>query len=288
MAGAGGFPSIQGMTPVSCQPVGQDPLMCLALHPDGLHGACGDCSGRTVHFRTADAKVVAVKEGMHNFGVTSLAFSPPPGFPGVAGASAHPVRLASSSGDKTVRLQYWAPPAHLLAAATAARATTTTHQPRRRGAGGGPIRWLLGTAWALVWYALLAALALGAWFCVCCHLHNVPLARGWDRLYAGVYEEGGAALRPYMEAAAPYVSAYVGQAQQVWDETVAPALAPAWAVARPHWERAVPVVEEGWGKVCVQVGRGLDKYWWPAWEEHWPVIRARVEGWVKDWSQGEL
>lgn len=284
-AGGIGFPPIQGMTPVSCHPVGQDPLMCLALHPDGLHGAAGDCSGRTVHFRTADAKVVCVKEGMHNFGVTSLAFSPPPGLTGGGGGSgsAHPVRLASSSGDKTVRLQYWTPPAHLLAAA---KTTQRSQQQQQRGGGrgGGLVRWVFGTAWALAWHALLAALLLGAWFCLCCRLHGVPVARGWDRVYSGVYEGSDTALRPYLEAATPYV----GQAQRAWDAKVAPVLEPAWAAARPHWERARPAVGEGWGRVCVEVGKGLDRYWWPAWEAHWPVVRARVEGWVRDWSQGEL
>ena len=277
------LPAIQGLTPTHSAAAGSDPLMCLALHPDGRTGAGGDCSGRTLHFRTQDGKVMATRQGMHNFGVTSLAYSPPTG-PDVDNVlPVHPVRLASSSGDKTIRLQYLEPPPHVLAAAKASAlafgggASASAQRHGRKKKTGGPLRWVLGSLWSLLWCTLLSLLLLVGWYLLCAYLHGVPLERAQDQLWGGVHSAASAAA-PYTEVAAPYVDK---------------ARALAWPYLGPLWERARPLVIAAWAWVKGCVEEGLQRFW-PMWEAHWPVWRAKVEAWAAEFvgdgggQQGEL
>lgn len=76
----------------------------------------GDSEGRTVTFRTEDLSL-QVKENMHSFAVTAVSIAPTLGVAAptnadgsLNGAAGGSYLIASSSGDRTLRLQYRAPP----------------------------------------------------------------------------------------------------------------------------------------------------------------------------------
>lgn len=234
------LPIIERLRPTHATPVGTDPLMCLALAPDGLSGAAGDCSGRTLHFRTRDARVLETRAGMHNFGVTSLAFSSPPPLSSATAKGGDLVqapRLVSSSGDKTLRLQYLQTPPHLLW--SAARAKT------RRPKG------VVGAVCSLLGYALLALLLLSLWLVLCAALHGMPLGDAISRV-ALVVEKG-----VVWKAASPYVE----RLKDVYAEH-----------SQAHVEACVAVVRPVWGWVGERMGP-----WWAAASVK---VLERVEGFV--------
>ncbi|TFJ80947.1 hypothetical protein NSK_007590 [Nannochloropsis salina CCMP1776] len=151
---------------------GVDPIMCIDLR--GPVGVAGDCSGRTIIFQTRNLSWRA-REKMHNFGVTSLSFYPAWSLAGPPHASTvreEDVRIASTSGDKTLRLQY----------------LQASRQDHKRM---GWIRWscsFILWLFSTVVYLLLFVLVLLGLMVALALVWDVPPDRVFDQFLAGVYE----------------------------------------------------------------------------------------------------
>jgi len=148
---------------------GVDPVMCIDLR--GAVGVAGDCSGRTIIFQTRNLSWKS-REKMHNFGVTSLSFYPPlpPSFgPSLSKVEEEDVRIASTSGDKTLRLQY-------------------LHPSRGRNSSSGKRGWFSSIFFFFL-RLLLLLLLLGGVFVALSVLYEVPPERILDHFFDGVYEE---------------------------------------------------------------------------------------------------
>ena len=155
---------------------GVDPIMCIDLR--GGVGVAGDCSGRTIIFQTSNLWWKS-REKMHNFGVTSLSFYPPlpRSFgPSLSKVEEEDVRIASTSGDKTLRLQYL----HPSRGRNSGSSSSSSSSSKR-----GCIAWFF-----LFWLRLLLLLLLLGGVLVALSVFNdVPPLRVIDHFLGGIYEE---------------------------------------------------------------------------------------------------
>lgn len=100
------------LTPTQTRPLGVHPVMCVGLSEDGCVGVCGDSEGNTMTVSTEGLKGfnnTQTQPNMHNFGVTALSIAPSSSTTPHTHAhtpTSSSYLVASTSGDKTLRLQY--------------------------------------------------------------------------------------------------------------------------------------------------------------------------------------
>jgi len=154
---------------------GVSPIMCINLR--GAVGVAGDCSGRTIIFQTSNLSWKS-RDKMHNFGVTSLSLYPPlpPSFGPSPSVEEEDVRIASTSGDKTLRLQYLHPSHGGMSGCSSSSSSSS----RERG-------WFLSILF-FFWCLLLLLLLLGGVFVVLSIVYDLPLERAVGHFFGGLYE----------------------------------------------------------------------------------------------------